>query len=144
MTRISVAPLDRAALDLLSSGLPHLDNAVFDFPSEEQVFLATWSLEFGEPKDLKSITVDDVCVGLLRVSEMYEGAYEIGFAIAPSRQGEGIATDAVSGFITVRNPVEVTAETRLDNLASQRVLEKCGFEIEATIPPMLRWRWQRP
>lgn len=56
---------------------------------------------------------------------------EIGYAITPSHAGRGYAAEATSALVdTVFNLTEarmVTANTRVINPASRRVLEKCGF-----------------
>lgn len=59
------------------------------------------------------------------------GSAEIGYGVQPEYEGCGYATEAVAAAVgwALRQPGVncVTAETDRDNLASQRVLEKCGF-----------------
>ena len=56
---------------------------------------------------------------------------EIGYLIAPSQTGRGYATEAVGTLLdAVFNLSEArvaTATSRVGNVASRRVLEKCGF-----------------
>ena len=56
---------------------------------------------------------------------------EIGYGILEEHQGRGYATEAVGAVIAwaLQQPgiTRVEAETAPDNLASKRVLEKCGF-----------------
>lgn len=58
-------------------------------------------------------------------------AVEIGYGILPAYEGRGYATEAVRAMIRWafdhENVVFVEAETEPDNMASQRVLQKCGF-----------------
>jgi RimJ/RimL family protein N-acetyltransferase len=58
-------------------------------------------------------------------------AVEIGYGIAPSRQGYGIATRAVADVLawarTDPRVAKVTAETAIENFASHKVLERNGF-----------------
>ena len=60
-----------------------------------------------------------------------EGDVEIGFSVMPSRQGSGYATEIAEALI--RNAFadlrvrKVIAHTTPSNLASCKVLEKCGF-----------------
>lgn len=60
------------------------------------------------------------------------GEVEIGYGIVPSRQGRGYATEAVSTLVSLAlsmpEVVGVVAATDADNVASQRVLEKTGFQ----------------
>ena len=59
------------------------------------------------------------------------GVAEIGYGILEEHQGHGYATEAVNAAVVwaLKQPTvtRVEAETEPDNLASQRVLEKCGF-----------------
>ena len=60
-----------------------------------------------------------------------EGEVEIGYSIVASRRGQGLAAAAVASMLdrAARDPgiARLTAETAVDNIASQRVLEKNGF-----------------
>lgn len=59
------------------------------------------------------------------------GAVEVGYGFNASFEGRGYATEAVGALVrsllTHPDVRTVTAETAVDNLASQRVLEKNGF-----------------
>jgi RimJ/RimL family protein N-acetyltransferase len=71
-------------------------------------------------------------VGLCSITKPVEcGRIDIGYGIAPTRQGRGIATNAISSVLEWAQNDDrvhaVTAETAIDNLASQRVLEHNGF-----------------
>jgi [ribosomal protein S5]-alanine N-acetyltransferase len=61
------------------------------------------------------------------------GEVELGYGIVPSRQRRGYATEAVAAMLAVAwaDPVveAVLASTAPSNLASQRVLEKAGFQL---------------
>lgn len=55
---------------------------------------------------------------------------EIGYGIAASRQGRGLAGGAVAALLPIlakRDVTMVRAETSVDNRVSQRVLERNGF-----------------
>ena len=60
-----------------------------------------------------------------------EEAWEIGYHIAKDFTGKGYATEAVKAFLTAMaqklNLKEVYGICLAENLASVRVLEKCGF-----------------
>lgn len=57
-----------------------------------------------------------------------EGRVEIGYGVAEAYRGHGVATSGAQQLLTIafsrREVREVLAETRLDNPASMRVLEK--------------------
>ena len=62
----------------------------------------------------------------------------LGFALAPEYWNEGLATEAAcamvkAGFV-LTSAVEMFASAAIDNPASRRVLEKCGFELVSTGP----------
>ncbi|MDX2005860.1 MAG: GNAT family N-acetyltransferase [Meiothermus sp.] len=65
-----------------------------------------------------------------------EGTVEIGYGLNPSVWGRGYATEAVQALVAwlwQQNRVKkIKAETQVENLASRRVLEKCGFVQEGT------------
>lgn len=66
-----------------------------------------------------------------------DGVSEIGYGILPQYQGKGYATEAVTAVLKwVFEHPEVTAieaEAAPDNIASIRVLTKCGFIPTGTI-----------
>ena len=62
----------------------------------------------------------------------------LGFALAPEYWNEGLATEAAcvmvkAGFV-LAPAIEIFASVAIDNPASRRVLEKCGFEFVSTEP----------
>ena len=78
---------------------------------------------------------DGVVVGMISLSNVVRGPFQsanLGYFVARERNGRGLATSAVrlvvaEGFATV-GLHRVEAGTLLDNLGSQRVLTKAGFE----------------
>ena len=60
------------------------------------------------------------------------GEREITYWIGRSYWGRGIATDAVHLFLAVDSSRPLNARVAHDNLASLRVLEKCGFHVTGT------------
>jgi RimJ/RimL family protein N-acetyltransferase len=62
---------------------------------------------------------------------------EIGFSMIPSERGKGYCTEAVRLMIDYlflsRDRVRIQAQTETGNLASQKVLEKAGFNKEGTM-----------
>jgi RimJ/RimL family protein N-acetyltransferase len=60
------------------------------------------------------------------------GEREITYWIGRSYWDKGIATCALNAFLTVDPSRPLHARVAFDNLASRRVLEKCGFRVIAT------------
>jgi RimJ/RimL family protein N-acetyltransferase len=60
------------------------------------------------------------------------GEREVTYWIGRSYWGKGIATDALNAFLTVDQSRPLHARIAYDNVASRRVLEKCGFRLIAT------------
>ena len=62
----------------------------------------------------------------------------LGFALAPEFWNEGLATEAacvmVKAGFALTAAVEILASAAIDNPASRRVLEKCGFEFVSIGP----------
>jgi RimJ/RimL family protein N-acetyltransferase len=97
------------------------------------------------------MVVGDEVVGLLSYKRAPDtlGRVEIGYGVAESRRGLGYASAAVAALIelAVDDPrlSALIAETAVDNIASQRVLERGGFERtgERDDPedgPLILWR----
>ena len=71
-------------------------------------------------------------IGYVQLVPIGEGKWEIGYHIAKPFTGKGYATEAVKGFLPVMAErvgiTEVYGIRLLENAASGRVLEKCGFQ----------------
>jgi len=132
----------------------------------------SWAQDFPTPGDVRvagaalvgraTFATDAVPWGLFTVveksSEMSNGGIgfksspnergevEIGYGISGSFQGRGVATEAVLALCELarRGARAVIAETDIENVASQRVLEKSGFRIEAQGVALIRWRRDLP
>lgn len=71
-----------------------------------------------------------------------DGCVEIGYGIAEELRGQGLATAAVSKVLVLareHGARKVVAGTDPDNIASQRVLEHCGFVRDGDADDELRW-----
>lgn len=78
------------------------------------------------------ITNDDgKNIGYVQLCQIDDGSWEIGYHIAKEFTGQGYATEAVKAFLPVMakklNINEVYGICLVENTASLRVLEKCGF-----------------
>jgi RimJ/RimL family protein N-acetyltransferase len=129
-----------------------------DYPTDGDAVVAAIVVEAGEHYD------EDTPLGVLQIrfadsgeaiggigflsAVDDDGAAEVGYGIAESHRDRGLASEAlraVCAHAAVVGVRRVDALTAADNLASQRVLQRCGFtrlaEIEVTDEgPMLRWQ----
>jgi RimJ/RimL family protein N-acetyltransferase len=94
------------------------------------------------------IVEDDEVVGLCgHHGPPVDGAIEIGYNVAPQRQGRGYGTRAIELLVEnarERDDIEtIIAQTAPENIASQRVLEHNGFELAgegmSDGEPVMRW-----
>lgn len=77
-------------------------------------------------------------IGLASAQALSAFEVEIGYVIAPNQAGHGYATEAARALIdavfSVTEARAILADSRVNNPASRRVLEKCGFALTATSP----------
>ncbi len=71
-------------------------------------------------------------IGYVQLVPIDDGKWEIGYHVAKVYTGKGYATEAVKAFLPIISDYvgvkEVYGVRLLENKASDRVLEKCGFE----------------
>lgn len=98
--------------------------------------------KFGEqePTQVFLIMVDDAIaggIGLHLQSDIMRLNAELGYWVAEELWGKGIASHAIDMIVNYGfDRFEITriyARPFGSNIASQRVLEKCGFKLEASI-----------
>lgn len=80
--------------------------------------------------------------------EPRDGRVELGYAVAPARQGCGIATSVVEQLVDrayAAGVHVVRAHTRAEENASTAVLRKCGFARTGQVhePAGDIWQWER-
>ena len=70
-------------------------------------------------------------IGYIQICKLEDGTWEIGYHIAKNFTGKGFATEAVKAFLPAmaqnHNLKEVYGICLAENIASVRVLKKCGF-----------------
>jgi len=128
-----------------------------DYPTEGDLVVAGIAVEAGEHyhesgdfgvyQVLLRETVEVVGgIGFIHPPEA--GAVEVGYGLAESVRGRGLATEALRAVVSRATTLGVTtvvAMTALDNLPSQRVLERSGFLRVGDVVqdeedgPMIRW-----
>jgi RimJ/RimL family protein N-acetyltransferase len=130
---------------------------VADYPTEGDLVVAGLACEAGEHYDetgdfgvyqVLLLETGEVVggIGFLHPPEL--GEVEVGYGLAESVRGRGIATEAlraVSALAAEHGVVTVVAMTATDNRPSQRVLERLGFTRLPDVVeddedgPMHRW-----
>jgi len=100
------------------------------FPARDRdAFTAHWTKVLGdETVAKKAIVVDGNIAGNI-VSFDLSGEREVGYWIGREYWGRGIATRALAEFLAVEPTRPLYATVAKHNVASIRVLEKCGFTI---------------
>jgi RimJ/RimL family protein N-acetyltransferase len=127
--------------DVIESDLPiffeqQLDpvaNQMAAFPARDrEAFMAHWSkILADETNILKTILFDGQVAGnIVSWEQPDEGSErEVGYWLGREYWGKGIATRALSLFLEQITARPLYAYVAKHNLASIRVLEKCGFTI---------------
>jgi RimJ/RimL family protein N-acetyltransferase len=108
--------------------------AAFTAPDhmDRDAFERRWArLRADETVINRAIVVDREVAGTIG-SWGEPGEREITYWIGRSYWGKGIATCALNAFLTVDSSRPLHARIASDNVASQRVLEKCGFRVIGT------------
>lgn len=107
------------------------------FESEEESLTVIQSLQSNyETKRGPLVYVvtlkEGTLIGYVQLVPMQDGKWEVGYHIAKMYTQQGYAFEALRGFLPVIMPqlhlLAVEGITLQENLASQRVLEKCGFQ----------------
>ena len=105
--------LKEAYSEMLSESIEH---------PEQRQWYAMWMIELPD-----GTHVGELCFKGLND----DGSVEIGYGISEEHQGRGYATEAVSAVtrwaLSQPGVTRVEAEAEEDNIASIRVLKKCGF-----------------
>jgi RimJ/RimL family protein N-acetyltransferase len=78
----------------------------------------------------KTVTVDGEVAGNIG-SWAAEGKREVGYWLDRAFWGRGVATEALSAFLSLEQTRPLYAGVAKHNVASIRVLQKCGFKIDS-------------
>jgi len=96
-------------------------------PRDLETYTEHWSqVASNETVLRRTIEVEGAPVGYV-ASFLRTEQREIGYWIARSLWGQGITTRALTAFLVLERTRPLEARTAKQNLASLRVLEKCGF-----------------
>jgi RimJ/RimL family protein N-acetyltransferase len=102
---------------------------------DRDAFMTHWRTNVLRPGNLsRTIVMDGVVVGNIGSWDQ-EGMRLVGYWMGREHWGKGIATRALSEFLLLEPVRPLHAWVALHNVASIRVLEKCGFRTLRTEPP---------
>ena len=119
--------IEAQTVDVLKAAYTEMLNGCLNHPDQWDWY-AIWMIE------LKNGThIGELCFKGLSA----DGIAEIGYGISDEYQNNGYATEAVKAILewalNKPNVTAVEAETEPENVASKRVLEKCGFVLNGKI-----------
>src|SRR2546426_2406307 len=100
-------------------------------PAHRNAFDAHWTRIRADPRvTIRTILVEGRVVGhgATFVDEQF-GRQEVTYWIGKEFWGQGIATRALSQFLTEVTKRPIYGRAAKDNVASIRVMEKCGFRV---------------
>ncbi|HEU4328698.1 MAG TPA: GNAT family N-acetyltransferase [Roseiflexaceae bacterium] len=98
-------------------------------PADRAAFDAHWSKIMANPAVVqRTIVVDGEVAGNISRFEQF-GEPELSYWLGREHWGRGVATAALAAFLRLLSERPLYARVVKDNIASRRVLEKCGFAI---------------
>ncbi|MBC7893287.1 MAG: GNAT family N-acetyltransferase [Sphingobacteriaceae bacterium] len=105
-------------------------NRMADFPARDwEAFTTHWARVLrDESAAKKTILFDGQVAGHMGSFERF-GSREVGYWLGREYWGKGITTQALTAFLVVDPTRPLLARVATHNVASRRVLEKCGFVL---------------
>jgi RimJ/RimL family protein N-acetyltransferase len=102
------------------------------FPSRDRTaFDAHWANNIlGNPLAITQTVLFDGKVAGYMGSWQQDGVRLVGYWIGKEYWGKGVATEALTGFLRIVAARPLHAHVADHNVASIRVLEKCGFRLQ--------------
>jgi RimJ/RimL family protein N-acetyltransferase len=98
-------------------------------PSDRAAYMAQWTRILATPAvRMRAIVADGRLVGSIVCFEM-EDAHEVSYWIDRACWRRGVASRALAAFLREETRRPLHGRAAADNVASIRVLEKCGFVL---------------
>ena|SRR6478672_2695276 len=100
-------------------------------PADRDAFMAHWArIMADDTGTIKTVLFDGHVAGTVAcyIDEEF-GEPEVTYWIGKEYWGKGIATGALSEFLRIQTTRPIYGRAAKDNIASIRVMEKCGFSI---------------
>ena len=132
--KISLREMDDADLPIFfAQQLDEAANRMAAFtakePSSYAAFLAHWTKVRADARiTIRTVMAGGPVAGYV-LSHPWFGAPEVSFWLGQEFWGQGIATQALADFLRIVTTRPLFARAASDNLASRRVLAKCGFAL---------------
>ena len=104
-------------------------------PRSREAFVAHWATVLRDETVVKKAVLVGGEVAGNVVSFERDGEREVGYWIAREHWGKGVATQALSQLLKLVTERPLYAYVAKRNVASLRVLQKCGFEIVKELRP---------
>ncbi len=153
---IKIRPIKTARLTLIPADLGMLEYEINRQKFPESLFGITFPKNW--PHESVSPEVSEIFLTLFRENRLYnyywvlneeskkdiligsggfivqdDGSFELGYSVLKQFESNGFASEAVGAIIKnagdLKNNVSIAAKTNKENIASVRVLEKCGFSL---------------
>jgi RimJ/RimL family protein N-acetyltransferase len=102
--------------------------AAFPARGEEAFYAHSRKIMSDQSVIFRAIVFDEQVAGSIGSWEMEENR-EVGYWIGKEFWGKGIATQALAEFLKIVTIRPLFAHVAKHNVASRRVLEKCGFNV---------------
>ena len=123
-----------------------------EFPRDDDVDAASFAGADGWGPRLVVSVADELVIGSIGftgppVTVAGIPETEIGYGLVPAVRRAGLATEAVAAMVAAADglSVRVRATVEVDNVASRRVLERCGFALAGrTADGLVLMRRDRP
>lgn len=101
-------------------------------PSDRRAFMKHWKRILADPTVTNKIILWNGEVAGSIGSFLWDGKPQITYWLGKAFWGNGIATMALTEFLSIFNTRPLYASAASDNAASTRVLEKCGFALRGS------------
>ena len=100
-------------------------------PSDREAFMTHWKRILADPTLTKAILWNGQVAGSIG-SFLWDGKPQVTYWLGKAFWGSGIATLALAEFLRIFDTRPLYASAAKDNVASIRVLEKCGFAVRGS------------
>ena len=98
-------------------------------PTDREAFMAHWARVLGDMGILiKTILFEGQVAGYVSTHGWF-GELEVTYWLGKDYWGRGLATQALASFLQVQKSRPLAGRAAKDNVASIRVLQKCGFVL---------------
>ena len=101
--------------------------------------IQSWVNQYQDPKTIRfGITLKDTgeLVGGIDVVNYFDGVPEVGYCLAKKCWNKGIMTEVFSAFrdyLFTLGFKKITIRAEVENIGSNRVIQKCGFKFVETV-----------